>query len=143
MKEMSQMGGGGMSFYGELPDSYNLVVNSNHKLVLNIADKLYSERGSELEPNDVERKKLKSEIEFMEKEHGKKKADEISQFEKDDLEKLRKELSDIETTRKNILESFGAEQQAVKQMIDLALLSNNMLKGEELNAFVKRSVELL
>jgi molecular chaperone HtpG len=142
MKEMSQVGGG-MSFYGELPDSYNLVVNSNHKLVLTIADKLYSEKGSELEPNNTERKRLKSEIEFLEKEHGKKKVDEISQFEKDDLEKLRKELSDVEAARINIIESFGAEQHTVKQMIDLALLSNNMLRGEELNAFVKRSIEFI
>jgi molecular chaperone HtpG len=142
MKEMSQVGGG-MNFYGELPDSYNLVVNSNHKLVLKIADKLYSEKGAELELNDAERKRLKDEIAFVEKEHGKKKADEISQFEKDDLDKMRKELSDVEAARKNIIESFDAEQHTVKQMIDLALLSNNMLRGEELNAFVKRSVELL
>ena len=76
-------------------------------------------------------------------EHKKKKADEISQLEKDDLEKLRKELSAVENTRKDILESYGAGNKVVKQLIDLALLANNMLRGEELSTFVKRSVELL
>jgi len=79
----------------------------------------------------------------MENEHKKKKADEISQLEKDDLEKLRKELSGIEDARKNVLESYGSGNKIVKQLVDLALLSNNMLRGEELSSFVKRSVELL
>ena len=92
MKEMSQMGGG-MNFYGELPDSYNLVVNPNHQLVIKISEDLQSEEGTKLAENNTERKRLKEEIDFMEKEHKKKKADEISQIEKDDLEKLRKELT--------------------------------------------------
>lgn len=142
MKDMSAMGGG-MNFYGELPDSYNLVVNPNHQLVIKVSDELYAAKGSELSSNDVERKRLKEEIDFMEKEHNKKKSDEISQVEKDDLEKLRKELSDIEDSRKNILEAFGSGNNTVKQLVDLALLSNNMLRGEELSTFVKRSVELL
>jgi molecular chaperone HtpG len=79
----------------------------------------------------------------MEQEHKKRKADEISQLEKDDLENLRKELTGVENTRKDILESYGAANKVVKQLIDLALLANNMLRGEELSTFVKRSVELL
>ena len=79
----------------------------------------------------------------MEQEHKKKKADEISQLEKDDLEKLRKELTTVENTRKDLLESYGASNNLVKQLIDLALLANNMLRGQELSIFVKRSVELL
>lgn len=142
MKEMSQMGGG-MNFYGELPDSYNVVVNPNHQLVIRISDDLYAMHGAELSKNDVERKRLKEEIDFMDKEHKKKKTDEISQMEKDDLEKLRKELSDIENSRKNILEVYGSGNKVVKQLIDLAMLANNMLRGEELSTFVKRSVDLL
>ena len=69
--------------------------------------------------------------------------DEISQLEKDDLEKLRKELSAVENARKEILESYGVDNEVIKQLIDLALLANNMLRGEELSVFVKRSVELL
>ncbi len=142
MKEMSAMGGG-MNFYGELPDSFNLVVNPNHKLVIKISEDLKSEAGAKLTENNTERTKLKEEVSFMELEQKKKKADEVSQLEKDDLEKLKKELSTVENSRKEILESYGAENKIVKQLIDLALLANNMLRGEELSVFVKRSVELL
>lgn len=142
MKEMSQLGGG-MNFYGELPDSYNLVVNLNHPLVIKIANELETKEGSKLKENNSQREKLKEEISFMEKDHGKKKADEISQFEKDDLEKLKKELETLDSARKETLEAYGSTNKVVKQMIDLALLANNMLRGEDLSTFVKRSVELL
>jgi len=142
MKEMSHLGGG-MNFYGELPDSFNLVVNVNHPLVIRISEDLNEKEGKRLQDNSKERERLKDEIAFMEKEHGKKKADEISQFEKDDLEKLRKELETVESARKEILEAYGSENKIVKQLIDLALLSNNMLRGEDLSTFVRRSLELL
>jgi len=142
MKDMAQMGGG-MNFYGDLPDSYNLVVNPNHPLVLKINEDLITEAGAKLTENGAERKKLKEEVEFMEKEHSSKKSEEVSQLEKDDLEKLRKELSGIENSRKEILEAYGSNNKIVKQLVDLALLGNNMLRGEELSTFVKRSVELL
>ena len=142
MKEMSAMGGG-MNFYGELPDSFNLVVNPNHKLVIKISEDLQTEAGTKLTENNTERTKLKEEVSFMEQEQKKKKADDLSQLEKDDLEKLKKDLSTVENSRKEILEAFGADNKVVKQLIDLALLANNMLRGEELSTFVKRSVELL
>lgn len=142
MKEMSQLGGG-MNFYGELPDSYNLVVNLNHPLVIKIAGELETELGPKLQENNTERERLNEEIDFMEKEHKKKKPEEISQFEKDDLEKLRKELETLDSARKEILETYGSGNKVVKQLIDLALLANNMLRGEDLSIFVKRSVELL
>jgi len=142
MKEMSQLGGG-MNFYGELPDSYNLVVNPNHKLIINISGDLKSKEGTKLGENKAEVDRIKEEIDFMEKEHKDKKPEEISQVEKDDLEKLRKELTDAENARKDILEAYGSDNKVVKQLIDLALLANNMLRGEELSTFVKRSVELL
>jgi molecular chaperone HtpG len=142
MKDMSQMGGG-MNFYGELPDSYNLVVNPNNKIINKISEDLKVKEGPRLEENSTERKKIKEEIAFMEQEQKKKKAEEISQIEKDDLEKLRKDLTGIENTRKDVLESYGASNKVVKQLIDLALLANNMLRGEELSTFVKRSIDLL
>jgi len=142
MKDMSAMGGG-MNFYGELPDSYNLVVNPNHQIVNKISEDLQTQEGTRLTANNTDRKRIKEEIGFMEQEHKKKKADEISQLEKDDLEKLRKELTGVENARKDILEAYGASNKIVKQLIDLALLANNMLRGEELSIFVKRSVELL
>ena len=142
MKDMSQIGGG-MNFYGELPDSYNLVVNPNHLIVNKISEDLQNQEGPRLNENNNERKRIKEEIDFMEQENKKKKADEISQVEKDDLEKLRKELTGVENARKDILESYGSGNKVVKQLIDLALLANNMLRGEELNTFVKRSIDLL
>jgi len=142
MKEMAQMGGG-MNFYGELPDSFNLVVNPNHHIVNKIEVDLQSKEGVRLAENNKEKIRIKEEIAFMEQEQKKKKAEEISQVEKDDLEKLHKELSVAENARKDILESYGAGNKVVKQLIDLALLANNMLRGEELSTFVKRSVDLL
>ena len=142
MKDMSQMGGG-MNFYGELPDSYNLVVNPNHNLVIKISDDLKAGAGAKLAENDTGRKRIKEEIAFLENEQKNKKPEEISQPEKDDLEKMKKELGDVENTRKEILESWGKDNKVVKQLIDLALLANNKLRGEELSTFVKRSIELL
>ena len=142
MKEMSALGGG-MNFYGELPDSYNLVVNVNHPLVVKISDEAENELGSKLQENIKEIERVKEEISFIEKDHGKKKPEDIPQVEKDDLEKLRKELENCETSRKEILENYGSNNNVVKQLIDLALLANNMLRGEDLSTFVKRSVELL
>lgn len=142
MKEMSALGGG-MNFYGELPDSFNLVVNLNHPLVLRISDEVESELGSRLQENEKEKERVSGEIAFLEKEHGKKKPEEVPQVEKDDLEKLRKELENIESARSDMLENYGSGSKIVKQLIDLALLANNMLRGEDLSVFVKRSVELL
>ncbi len=142
MKEMAQMGGG-MNFYGELPDSYNLVLNGNHNLILKVSEDLKAKEGARLDENARERKTLKEQIDFIEKEHKNKKPEEISQHEKDDLEKLKKDLDIIENVRKDILEGYGNQDKVVKQLIDLALLANNMLRGEDLSTFVKRSVELL
>ncbi|MCI0522726.1 MAG: molecular chaperone HtpG [Bacteroidales bacterium] len=142
MKDMAQFGGG-YSFYGEMPDSYNLVLNTNHPLVISLADALNSEHADELKKNSAGIDKTKVEIDFMEKEHGKKKPEEISTFEKDDLERLRGELKQLEEKRKAILTGFGTDHQSVRQLIDLAMLANNMLKGEALSSFVRRSISLL
>ncbi len=142
MKDMAQFGGG-YSFYGEMPDSFDLVLNTNHPLVISLAGDLDREHADELKKNSAGMEKTKVEIEFMEKEHGKKKTEEISTVEKDDLERLRSELTQLEEKRKTILAGFGDDHQAVRQLIDLAMLANNMLKGEALSSFVKRSISLL
>ena len=142
MKEMSQFGGG-YSFYGELPDSFNLVINSNHPLVVSLSESLAKERGDELKKNNAGIEKSKMEIEFMEKEHSAKKPEEVSVVEKDDLEKLKKDKAELEGKRKTVLSDFGAGHATVKQLIDLAMLANNMLRGEALSSFVKRSISLM
>ncbi len=107
---MSQMGGG-MSFYGELPDSFNLVVNPNHQLVIKFSEDLQKETGDKLAENNDEAKKTEGRDRLSWRRNiRKKKADEISQLEKDDLEKLRKELSDVENARKDILECLWFSQ---------------------------------
>ena len=142
MKDMAQFGGG-YSFYGEMPDSFDLVLNTNHPLVISLAGDLDKEHADELKKNGAGIEKTKVEIEFMEKEHAKKKPEELLSVEKDDLERLRGELKQLEEKRKTILGGFGNDHQAVRQLIDLAMLANNMLKGEALSAFVKRSISLL
>ena len=142
MKDMSAVGGG-MNFYGELPDSYNLVVNTNHKLIGKISDDLAHDKQNELEKSSGAIAELREQIDFIEKEHKDKKSEEISQTEKDDLDKLCDELRNAENARHEVLEAYGADNKIVKQLIDLALLSNNLLRGEELNTFVRRSVDLL
>jgi molecular chaperone HtpG len=143
MKDMSQLGGGGMNFYGDLPDSYNLVINANHNLVEKIAEDMTGSLSTSLKENDSERKRIREEIEFLEKEQKDKKEEEISQVEKDDLTKLRSELDEANKSREIILGKYGSDNKTVHQLIDLALLANNMLRGEDLSQFVKRSVELL
>lgn len=142
MKDMSQLGGR-TAFYGELPDSYNLVLNGRHNLLVGLSGKITESLDDKLKGNDTEKKRINEEIEFLEKEHKGKKDEEIPQVEKDDLRKLREDLDKVMAERKEILKGFGDETKLVKQLVDLALLANNMLKGEELSQFVKRSVELL
>jgi molecular chaperone HtpG len=142
MKDMSGIGGG-MNFYGDLPDSYNLVLNPNHGIIIKISEEITASLGPELEANAREMTRLREEADFMEKENKKKKPEELSQIEKDDLENKRREIESAGNARKEILGSYGSNNKIVKQLIDLALLSNNMLRGEDLNSFVKRSVELL
>jgi molecular chaperone HtpG len=111
--------------------------------VTSLADELEKEHADELRKNGAGIEKTKVEIDFMEKEHGKKKPEEISQFEKDDVERLKGDLKQLEEKRKTLLTGFGAGHQAVRQLVDLALLANNMLKGEALSTFVRRSISLL
>ena len=143
MKDMSAMGGGGMSFYGEMPNSYNLVVNANHPFTSKILSETETKAGSDV-------KKLNAEISVLEKEktgltegQKSKKPEEITQGEKDLLSDIDKQVHDLESKRNKLLSEYGKKNDLVKQLTDLALLANNMLKGEALNKFVKRSIELI
>jgi len=142
MKDMSQLGGG-FSFYNDLPDSYSLVLNSNHPLIERIYADMDKALNAFLKQNSEELSRIREEINFLEKEHKNKKEEEIPQVEKDDLKKLRDELEGKEKERNDKLAEYSNGNKLVRQLIDLALLSNNMLKGEDLSRFVKRSVELL
>ena len=142
MKEMSELGGG-PNFYGELADSYSLVVNANHPLVNKVRESKEKSTAKKIAELDEKLKPFEEERASLEKEKEGKKEEEISQKKKDKLEETGKKISEIEEKKKVILTEYGGKNKVVKQMIDLALLSNNMLKGEELVKFVKRSVELI
>lgn len=143
MKDMSQYGGGGMNFYGDLPDSYNLVVNNNHPVILEIAEGVDKDMAAKLEEHYKKITKAKSDKEKEEKSQSDKKEEEITQAEKDKLEKINTNLTKYEEAKKADLGELASKKPIIKQLIDLALLSNNMLKGEGLNKFVKRSIDML
>jgi molecular chaperone HtpG len=143
MKDMSKMGGGGMNFYGDLPDSYNIVVNTNHKLVKTVLEEEKNTLSKDLEEIYSELKAAEQKKEAIEKITKDKKDEEISQEEKDKLAEIDKKITEINSKKDEKLTAFGKENKLVKQLVDLALLSNNMLKGESLTNFVKRSVELI
>lgn len=142
MKEMSAMQGG-MSFYGELPDSYNLVLNTDHSLFKRVISEQHSACGDTLSPVITELESVKAKKADLNKKHENLKADEIPSAEKEEKEALDKQISDLEGQRNGILAKYAGENKLVRQMIDIALLSNGMLKGESLSNFIKRSVELL
>lgn len=142
MKDMSQMGGP-MSFYGELPSTYNVVINANHPLVTRIHEEKEKKVRKELDKLNEKLKPIQDNKSEMEKANKDKKEEEIPQADKDRIAELDKKIGEFEDKRQDLLTRFGKENKIVQQLIDIALLSNNMLKGEELNRFVKRSIELL
>ncbi len=143
MKDMAAMGGGGMNFYGEMPDSYNVVLNTNHRLVAKILEQKEKKVGTKVAKILEELKPLEDDKAALEKLKEGKKEEDINQEEKDKLTDVEKKIEDIKNKKKEVLVKYGTENKYVKQLIDLALLANNMLKGEDLTKFVKRSVDLI
>ena len=142
MKDMSKMQSG-MSFYGEMPDSYNLVVNLSHPLVKKVLAEKEVTLSSELAKFKSELSKLNDQKIAVEKLKEGKKEEEVPQEEKDLLNETRDQISKIESEKREKLEQFGLANPLANQLVDLALLANNMLKGEALANFVKRSIELI
>lgn len=143
MKEMSALQGGMMSFYGEMPDSYNLVLNTAHPVIEKVLQDEEAATAESLSPLYSEiaaAEAKKAEIEAAQKD---KKADELTDEEKAAKEAARTQLDELNNRKKAALESYAADNKMVRQLIDLALLANNMLKGEALAKFVKRSVEMM
>lgn len=132
MKEMATMQPG-MSFYGELPDSYNLIVNTEHPLIAKILNDADANIASKVSPI-IESISTKNNL--------------ISELRKDNKEteevkQLESEVSDLRSKQESIIAEYASKQAVVKQLIDLALLGNGLLKGEALSSFIKRSVNLL
>jgi len=143
MKEMSALQGGMMSFYGEMPDSYNLVVNTAHPVIEKLLSEEEAACGAEVSPVATELAEVKAKHDKLKESHKGKKDEEILTAEKDELSELAKQMDELGDKKKTVYKAFASENKQVRQLIDLALLANNMLKGEALAKFVKRSVELL
>jgi molecular chaperone HtpG len=143
MKEMNELGGGGPMMFGDLPDSYNLVVNGNHSLVQRIIEDEEKEVGEKVSSLKSKIESLEAKKQELEKAKEGKKDEEIPQAEKDELEELNKKISELKEKKDKELKEFASKEKLVSQLIDLALLSNNMLKGQALTKFVKRSIELI
>ncbi len=142
MKDMSKLQGG-MNFYGDLPDSLNLIVNTDHPLVKKVLDEKEETLGQELSKIKEELTSVKKEQEALEKAKEGKKEEEVPQEEKEKLEDLKKKADTLEEDKRKKLEVFGKDNKLARQLVDLALLANGMLKGEDLDKFVRRSVELI
>ena len=143
MKDMSAMQGGGMSFYGDLPENMNLVVNTSHPLVKEIFEERDAKIGAELETLKGELQAKTAEKEEVDKAKKDKKDEEISSEVKEKSEDLEKAITVLKDEQKAKLTAFGKDNKLAKQLVDLALLANGMLKGEDLDKFVKRSFELI
>ncbi len=139
MKEMAATQGG-MSFYGDMPDSFNMVVNTSHPLVQRILSEEKSATQDKIAP-------IESQISELEKKRndlkGDKKETDLAEAIKDELKQIDAELDTKKKERTSIYEEFSKGQNTVKQIVDLTLLSNNLLKGEALSQFIKRSFDLI
>lgn len=142
MREMSAMQPG-MAFYGELPDSYNLVVNTDHSLVKGILSDEESACNEKLQPILADMKGWKARQSDLREAQNKKKEEEITEAEKEDMTNTNKKIADLREEINKILSDYAASNKKISQLIDLALLSNGMLKGEALSNFIKRSVQLI
>lgn len=144
MKEMAQTSGGGMSqFYAQMPDSYTIAVNGNHPLVAEILDEVEKDCGEKVASTDKKIASVENQLSSLEKLTEGKKDDELSVEEKSQRDELSRKATDLRQQRSEMLRESGRNNPLVKQLIDLALLSNGMLKGENLTAFIRRSVKLI
>ena len=145
MRRMKEMGKfqAGMSFYSQMPDSYTLVLNTDHELVKNILSNTQKATDEELKPVLSEIKGLDARLAALRQQQSNKKPEEITQEEKDSVKQTEEAINNERTKRNNILSAYAKTNDVIHQLIDLALLQNGMLKGAALNAFLKRSISLI
>lgn len=142
MKEMANIQAG-MSFYGEMPDMFNLVLNSDHKLVKEVLADEEKECSAAIAPIQTELEDVTKRRDALKKKQEGKKDEDIPTAEKNELNDLDKKWDELKQQKDSIFAGYVGKNKVVRQLIDLALLQNNMLKGEALNNFVKRSIELI
>lgn len=139
MKEMATLQPG-MSFYGELPDSYNLIVNTEHKLIAQVRDNADKEIANIVSPIIAEINEKNSQITTLREEN---KESSMNDENSEKVKSLENEVNQLRAKQNEIISQHAENQDLVKQLIDLALLGNGLLKGESLSAFIKRSVSML
>ena len=142
MKEMASIQAG-MSFYGDMPDMFNLVLNADHPLVKEVLAGEEQACTADIVPIQLSMDDTNKRRNELKKSHEGKKDEEIPTAEKDELSELNKKWDELKTKKEAVLAGYAAQNPVVRQLIDLALLQNGMLKGEALNNFVKRSIELI
>ena len=139
MKEMSAAQSG-MNFYGEMPDSYNFVVNTEHPLIKRILADEKEQCDKEVTPITNKINELENQRKSLQ---GDKKDSDLDATTKDEIKKIDDEIASAKSEKKSIYSKYSSENKEVRQLVDLALLSNNLLKGEALSAFIKRSIEMM
>lgn len=142
MKEMSRIQPG-MAFYGEMPDMFNLVLNTDHKLVKGILTDVQVQTETDLKPIEAELRGLEARKAVLKQQQGDKKYSDLTQEEKDCMTQCENDITEQKNKKNELLASYAKGNKVVSQLIDLALLQNGMLKGEALNNFVKRSIDLI
>ncbi len=142
MKEASKFQAG-MAFYAQMPDAFNLVLNSDHPLIKQVLEDGKTACAAELQPVESELKGLEARLAALHQSQNGKKPEEISQEEKDDLKNTEQSIEEQSTKKNGIIAAYAAGNKVVHQLIDLALLQNGMLKGAALDSFLKRSVDLI
>ena len=142
MKTMSQFQPG-MSFYGQMPDTFSLVLNADHPLIKNVLKDADEKLAEQLKPISSELKGQQARLAALHQAQSKKKDEEITQEEKDDLKNTEKTVTDEQAKLNTIIAEYAKGNETVHQLIDLALLQNGMLKGASLDAFLKRSVNMI
>ena len=141
MKDMSRLQPG-MSFYGEMPDMYNVVLNADHRLIKEVLEGMKGIEG-DLQPVEAELKGLEARRKVLEEAQRGKKPEEITDEQRGELDKCRTDIENEQKKKNDLLSAYGKDNPVVHQLIDLALLQNGLLKGEALTKFLKRSVDLI
>jgi molecular chaperone HtpG len=142
MKEMSRYQSG-MGFYGQMPDTFNIVLNSDHPLIKRVLGDAQAQLSDELKPIEGEIKGQEARLAALNQQTEGKKPEEITQEIKDDKANTQKTIDEQKEKKEGVLRSFAEKNDVIHQLIDLALLQNGMLKGEALDKFLQRSVELI
>ena len=142
MKDMSQFQPG-MGFYSQFPDSYTLVLNTDHSLIKDVLKSTQEATANDLKSVLSEIKGQEARLQVLQQQQDKKKPEEVTSEEKADLEATRKAIADEQKKRDDIVAAYAKDNNVVHQLIDLALLQNGMLKGAALDSFLKRSIEMI